>query len=133
MKRLLFLFVVIATTIVAMADDYPYLTFEKSDGTKQSVAVENLTLDISDGQLVVNSGTYNFTLTDLTKMYFTTSDATSIDELTATLPENCTVEVFTLEGVSLGQYDSLQTARPALQQGVFLIKTQGKTLKVTVK
>lgn len=133
MKRILYLLVAMIATTAATADDYPYLTFEKSDGTKQSVAVENLTLAISNGELVVNSGTYSFSLTDLTKMYFTTGDATSIEELATKLPADCSVEVFSLEGVSLGQFDSLQAARSVLQQGVFIFKIQGQTLKVTVK
>ena len=126
--------VAILALTTAHADDYPYLTFETQDGTTQSVAVSGLTLTIADGNLVAANGTQTLTLalSDLTKMYFA-SEATSIDELTSKLPADGVAEVFTLAGVSLGQYDSLQAVRAALQQGVYIIKVNGQTLKVMVK
>lgn len=125
---------VILTLTTAYADDYPYLTFEKQDGTTQSVAVSGLTLTIADGNLIAANGTETLTLalSDLTKMFFA-SEATGIDELTAKLPSDGAAEVFTLTGVSLGQYDSMQAVRAALQQGVYIIKVNGQTLKVMVK
>ena len=118
----------------AYADDFPYLTFEKQDGTTQSVAVSGLTLTIADGNLVAANGTETLTLalSDLTKMFFA-SEATGIDQLTAKLPADSAAEVFTPAGVFLGQYESLQAVRSALQQGVYIIKVNGQTLKVMVK
>ena len=117
----------------AHADDYPYLTFETQDGNTQSVAVSGLTLTIADGNLVAANGTQTLTLalSDLTKMYFA-SEATSIDELTSKLPTDGVAEVFTLAGVSLGQH-SLNALRSTLNAGVYIIKVNGQTLKVTVK
>ena len=37
MKKLLLMALVMAGAMSAMADDYPYLTFETADGTKTSV------------------------------------------------------------------------------------------------
>ena len=115
--------VAILALTTAHADDYPYLTFETQDGTTQSVAVSGLTLTIADGNLIAANGTETLFA----------SEATSIDELTSKLPADGVAEVFTLAGVSLGQYDSLQAVRAALQQGVYIIKVNGQTLKVMVK
>lgn len=68
--------------MTAQADDYPYLTFETSDGTVQSVSTTSLKLEISGDKLLVNDGAQSFTLTDLKKMYFSTDDATAIESLT---------------------------------------------------
>ncbi len=135
MKRLLIFVMMLTGTIGAFADDYPYLTFQKSDGTSQSVPVEGLTLSFDNGSLVATNGSesYSFALTELNKMYFSAENATAIEELTATLPADGTVEVFTPAGVSLGQYDNLKAAQGALSQGLYIFKTSGKTLKVMVR
>ena len=136
MKRLLVVLVTMVGAIAANADDYPYLTVEKSDGTCQSVAVEGLTLCFDNGSLVATSGSqsYSFTLTDLKRMYFSTSEVISdIQHLTPDTQQSCAVEVFTPDGVSLGQYDNLKAAQGALSQGLYIFKTNGKTLKVMVR
>ena len=79
MKRLLLILMTMAGVLAAQADDYPYLTFETSDGTVQSVSTTSLKLEISGDKLLVNDGAQSFTLTDLKKMYFSTNDATGID------------------------------------------------------
>lgn len=82
MKRLLLILMTMAGVMTAQADDYPYLTFETSDGTVQSVSTTSLKLEISGDKLLVNDGAQSFTLTDLKKMYFSTDDATAIESLT---------------------------------------------------
>ena len=81
MKKLLItLTVMLGVTVVAHADDtaYSYLTFESSDGTTTPVAIGNgLELTFADGVLSVGGQT--FTLSDLSKMYFTDdAEATSV-------------------------------------------------------
>lgn len=81
MKKLLVILMTMAAAMTAIADDYPYLTFETSDGNKQSVSTTALTLEISGDKLLVNNGTQSFTLTDLQKMYFSANDATAIESI----------------------------------------------------
>ena len=71
---------VLAGTLVAQADDYPYLTFQKTDGTTQPVDVSGLVLTFSNGQLIAttSSGNVTFSLMELSKMYFSTSGSTSL-------------------------------------------------------
>ena len=62
--------------LTAHADNYIYLTFETTDVAKASVSVaSDVTLNISGTTLT--AGTQQFTLSNLSKMYFSTSDETT--------------------------------------------------------
>lgn len=62
--------------LTANALDYPYLTFELTDGSKASVSVtSDATLTFSGTTLTI--GSESFTLTNLSKMYFSASDETA--------------------------------------------------------
>jgi hypothetical protein len=101
MKRLLLILMTMAGVMTAQADDYPYLTFETSDGTVQSVSTTSLKLEISGDKLLVNDGAQSFTLTDLKKMYFSTNDATGIDGNVNTNTQRSTLNAqlwFTIDG-----------------------------------
>jgi len=74
MKRFLFTLMMVVVSLSAWAYDYPYLVFQTTDGTTYAVSVESLTLDVSNDQLIVTNdeGTQSFTLSELSKMYFST-------------------------------------------------------------
>ena len=80
MRRFLLSLLVLAGTLTTQADDYPYLTFQKTDGTTQPVDVSGLILTFSNGQLIAttSSGNVTFSLMELSKMYFSTSGSTSL-------------------------------------------------------
>ena len=126
-KILLFLLTLIGMSV--HAEDYSYLTFETADGTKTSVAVSSLTLTIAGGKLT--AGDKTFTLSELSKMYFSTTDATGIEKVISTVDGE--VEVFNLRGVSIGKYNSMSEAANSLKTGVYIIKGKSKTLKISVK
>jgi hypothetical protein len=46
---------------------------------------------------------------------------------------NQTVEVFTLNGLVIGRFESLQKAKAELKPGLYLIKSNGKTQKVVIR
>ena len=124
MKKILFLLTILVGALTAQATDYPYLTFETTDGAKASVIVENLTLTISGTTLT--AGSQSFTLSNLLKMYFSTSDETStgIDEITsASLDE--TTDIYDLRGNKV--------SKDQMQRGVYIVKTNNKTYKMIVK
>lgn len=131
-----FLFVLgLAGTLMAHADDYPYLTFLNTNGTEQSVVATGLIITFSDGQMIAtdNGGKVTtISLSDLNKMYF--SSGTSAIENTETEEEtkDSEVEVFTLEGTSLGKYEDIQQATTSLQKGVYVVKRSHQTLKIAV-
>ena len=121
-------------TAQAEDNDYPYLMFQTTDGTTTAVASSNLTITFSDGKLIAtdaNTGTQTFTLTDLSKMFFST-DATGIEETEAET-DNEAVEVFTTTGISLGKFENMKEAQSALERGIYVMKSKSRTLKIAVK
>ena len=103
---------------------YTYLTFETTDGAKASVSVaSDVTLTINGTTLTV--GTQTFTLTNLNKMYFSTSDETTgISELmNADLDE--ATEIYDLQGHKV--------TKAQMKKGVYIVKTKSKTYKMVVK
>ena len=75
MKKIILFMTMMVGVLTAHADSYTFLTFETTDGAKASVSVSDLTLTISGTTLT--AGTQSFTLTNLSKMYFSTSDETT--------------------------------------------------------
>ena len=99
MKKLFVCMMLLTGTLAAQAYDYPYLTFQISDGTTKTVSVESLVITFNNGQMVATSGTDSQTisLSQLSKMFFSlSSDATAISELKAADVDGA---VYNLSGV----------------------------------
>lgn len=124
MKRLLTMVVVITSMLHAMADDYSYLTFELSDGTKTSVSSTALTITIQNGKLMV--GSQEFNLADLSKMYFSISDesADGIEEVNISNLDEVT-DIYDLQGRKVN--------KEQMKSGIYVIKTKKGTFKVSVR
>ena len=91
-----------------------------TDGARASVSVSDLTLSISGTTLT--AGTQSFTLTNLSKMYFSTSDesTTGIEEITnATLDE--ATDIYDLQGHKV--------TKAQMKKGVYIVKTKQRTYK----
>ena len=111
-------------TLQEMAERaYNFLTFEMTDGAKVSGAITSLTLTINGNTLTAGSQT--FTLSNLSKMYFSNTDETTgIEETTsATLEE--AAEIYDLQGHRI--------AKEQMTKGVYIVKTKSKTQKIVVK
>lgn len=129
-KIVLFLLLVIGTltahatsTGSVQAGDYTYLTFEMTDGAKVSVEVSSLTIAISGTTLT--AGGRSFTLSNLSKMYFTTSDETSGIEAISAEELNEVSEIYDLSG--------RKVQKDQMKKGVYVIKTKSGTHKIAVK
>ena len=124
MKKLFLLLTVLVTTLTVQAEVYTYLTFETTDGAKASVSVENLTLTISGTTLT--AGSQQFTLSNLSKMYFSTSDetATGIEEITSASIEEAT-DIYDLQGHKV--------SKEQMRKGVYIVKTKSRTYKMVVR
>lgn len=134
MKRILFFLV---TTLVGLTmqasissitlpsglvSEFPYLTFETTDGAKVSIPIESLNLTITGTTLTV--GKQTFTLSNLSKMYFSNTDETTsgiVDELKS---EELT-DIYDLQGKKI--------SKEQMQKGVFIVKTKDKTYKLIVR
>ena len=134
MKKFLTIMAALLIAISMQAYDYPYLSFQTSEGTVQSVSVNELIITFSNGQLVLTNtdGSQTFSLSDLSYMFFSkeqnTTGVTRIEDVS-----NQTVEVFTLNGLVIGRFESLQKAKAELKPGLYLIKSNGKTQKVVIR
>lgn len=132
MKKLVLLALILTGALTAQADDYPYLTFEMTDGTKASVAVKSLTLTISGTTLTLGSQT--FTLLNLSKMYFSATDETATG---TDIVDNLTIDDLLLDNAEIYDLNGRKIARKAsnskLPRGVYIVKTKERTCKIVVK
>ena len=127
MKSFILGILMMVGTLPTMAESYPYLTFELTDGTKVSVSVSSLTLTVNGTTL--KAGSQTFTISNLSKMYFSSTDetnggATAIEELTADDLEG--KEIYDLNGHRLD-------SDAQLPRGVYIVKSKNKTCKIVVR
>jgi ethanolamine utilization protein EutA (predicted chaperonin) len=123
MKKIVLFLTMLVGTLTAQASDYTYLTFETTDGAKVSVSVSNLTLSISGTTLT--AGTQSFTLTNLSKMYFSnTNETTGISEVMRAELDEAT-EIYNLQGHKV--------SKDQMRRGVYVIKTKQGTFKLNVR
>lgn len=124
MKKIFLMWMLIIGALTAHAEEYAYLTFETTDGAKVSVSVSSLTLTISGTTLT--AGEQSFTLSNLSKMYFTKTDETSTDIKAITADDlNDITDIYDLSGRKI--------AKEQMRQGVYVVKTTNGTYKIAVK
>lgn len=125
MKKLMMLLTFMVGTIGMKAADYPYLTFELTDGTKASVSVSSdVALAFSGTTLTI--GSESFTLTNLNKMYFSSSDETTTGISALETTDSNEIEaIYDLQGYKV--------TRDQMRRGVYIIKTKKGTSKIAVK
>lgn len=125
MKKLMMLLTLMMGTMGMKAADYPYLTFELTDGSKASVSVSSdVAMTFSGTTLTI--GSESFTLTNLSKMYFSASNETSTGISALEIADSDEVEaIYNLQGHKV--------SRDQMQRGVYIIKTKKGTSKITVK
>ena len=132
MKSFILGILMMVGTLPTMAESYPYLTFELTDGTKVSVSVSSLTLTVNGTTL--KAGSQTFTISNLSKMYFSSTDetsgATAIDELTADDFEG--KEIYDLNGHKI-ELQITNYELPKLPRGVYIVKSKNKTCKIVMK
>lgn len=134
MKKVFFALLLAVQTASAELYDYPYVAFQTTDGIVKTISVSSLSLTVSDGVLIATSddGAESFTLSDLSKMYFTTEAAvTKVQNAEST--DTSGVEVTSLAGVFYGTFPSVEAARQSLPAGMYIVKNSKETFKIAVK
>ena len=131
---LLLLMLASALWMQAEEYEYPYLVFTNTGGALTAFQVNDLTMHINGTQLDVtnNEGTVHFTLTDLSAMQFSV-DGETLTALENVLNADARVEVYTLEGLSMGTFDGLLKAASSLRQGVYVITDGKNTQKIVIR
>lgn len=125
MKRKLLSVLLSVSMLPACAESYDYLTFVTTDGAKASVPAASLSLSVSGNML--SAGSQSFAISNLLKMYFSTTDettATSIGIVADTGMDEIT-DVFDLQGK--------RVAKDQMQNGTYIIKTSQGTFRIMVK
>lgn len=117
------------------ANTYSYLTFQKADSSCVAVALESLSMTFANGKLIATNGadTYELSVVDLSRMFFSNTTPTGIADLAADLAANTQVEVYALTGASLGAFANLRDFEQGAPKGVYVVRTNGRTLKLSVK
>ena len=139
MRRLLFAIVMTAFVVGSWADDatYSYLIFTDTNGTNTSIALDNLVITVSNGQLVVSnpSGTQTFTLAQLVSMQFSaTADGTvgvgKVEGAHSDSLRGNEGKIYDLNGRRVhSSLSSLQS-----RKGIYMLRTpDGQTSKIAVK
>ena len=128
MKKIILLLMTLVGALAVQAEDtYTYLTFETTDGVKASVPVLSLTLTISGNTLT--AGSESFTLSNLSKMYFSNDDqTTAINEIDYSQTDDLlseSTDIYDLQGHKI--------SREQKRKGIYIIKTKSKTYKMIVK
>jgi hypothetical protein len=124
MKKTILILITLVGALTAQAADYNYLTFETTDGAKVSVPVSSLSISISGTTLT--AGSQSFTLSNLSKMYFSTTgeSTTGIEEITRADIDEAT-DIFNLQGHKV--------TKEQMKRGVYIVKTKNRTYKIVVK
>lgn len=119
---------------VTFADDYNYLTIQKTDGTEQSFTAQGLILTFQGSSMIATEGTTTatFALSDLNKMFFS-AEATGIKDVTSAAVPDTPVAIYDVSGVRLGSWKTLDEARGQLKKGVYVVRQNGETKKIAVE
>lgn len=126
MKKILLSLIALMGSLAMLADTtYPYLTFELTDGTKASVAISS-DMSLTFSGMTLTIGQEAFELTNLSKMYFTTSDQTTTGIANTLSLDGDEVEaIYDLQG--------RQVNRSEMHSGIYIIKTKRGTSKINVR
>lgn len=129
MKKIISLAAIVGMCVSAYAGDYKYLTFLKTDGTEVSLSVNQLEFTFEDGILKAKNqdGEQAFPISQLGKMFFT-MELTDIHGITSG-SEVGEVELFSPEGIRIGQFSSATEALNATKKGMYLLKGKNTTVK----
>ena len=129
-KKTILLTLLSILTMGMRAADYQYLVFTMNDGTTQAVTASNIAISISGDNLVVSTTTETLAtlpLASLTQMEFSNDGTTGISQITANqLTTDADTVIYDLNGRQM-------PTGAALPKGVYIVKNQNKTLKVTIR
>ena len=126
-----------AGMLTAQADNFTYLTIEKTDGTAQSLTAVGLNLSYSGGNLIATNGTESATiaLTEVSRMYFSNEQAATTGISTVntntpqptpnTLPDG----IYNLQGHRVAELSQ----RSTLRKGIYIIVENAQSKKIQVK
>lgn len=134
MKSWMILIAVCLSGMVAHASTYPYLTFLSTDGTTTLISTTGLVIRFSDGKLIATNGTETkeISVASLTRMSFSDNNATGLQESSLQKVDG-QVEAFSIGGLNMGKFNSVQAFRQSAPAGIYVVKGNGKIQKIVQK
>ncbi len=129
--KLILIGVVLMLPSFASAIDYPWLTFRMADDSEMSVEAENLSINYKDGNLILSSSAVDKTIpaSQIKSMRFTATSA-AVDGMFDM--QSSAGEYYNLSGIKVGKFSSTEQARKTLPSGIYIVKSESKTFKVTL-
>lgn len=141
------------TAIMGHAESYDYLVLRNSNGEQQSLSAMGLKITFRDGCLVAQPAdgeAVTVNLADMAAMHFSTEAVTAVTGVTAqygvrlqgrsivfALPANGQATVATPAGVTVAQFHAQgqvgQFATGQLPRGIYIVKTDSATTKISVR
>ena len=120
---------VMTIPMMSSAADFPWLTFSLTDDTEISVSADNLKMNYKDGFLQLSSSSVDQAIpVDKIKSMKFTSYSAGIDDTEV----QSDGEYYNLSGICVGKYSSIENARKVLPSGVYIVKSEKKTYKITL-
>lgn len=135
MKKMIMTLAALAVGMTAGAEEFPYLSFETTDGSVVSVIADGLQMVFADGLLKVSTadGEKQFAVADLSRMFFSASATTAIKELNADGQTNGMKAVYSASGTYLGTVRSMEEIKEMSGKGLYIIRDNNNTTKTMVK
>lgn len=131
MRKFLLSIVALAASLAASAN-YNSLEFKFTDGSSQVVDADGLVINVEGDYLNVTNlkgVSLSLAAASLESMQFTDTEA----GVSSIIAGNSAVEVFNLQGVSFGKFDSLEEARNNLNSGTYVMKSEnGESVKILI-
>lgn len=127
-------FVALTGVVTAAAQATLKLAFQTVDNAVSMIEAKSLDIVISGDKLTASNGaeSLEFDLSKLAKMYFTNGEAGV--EIVPVDFASSEASAYTLDGVFVGKYESVQAAAASLPKGVYVMQTaDGKTVKIAVQ
>ena len=125
-KRIIILSLLAAISGQILAEEYGFMVFTLNDGSTQSIPAKELSMSFTGGNLTAKSGTSTLTipLTDLKSMVFSNDEASGIGQVDSKTTDTVT-GIYNLQGHKV--------SKELLRKGVYMVKTQNGTHKMTIK
>lgn len=131
MKRFVFLVLLALTWGKIVASDYPFLNIEQTNGTITTLESTGLTITFTDGKMIAsqNGSSTTFSLIDLNKMYFGTTNGVKLLEL----ENEKSFTVYNISGIKIGEFENSSDINNKLNKGIYIVEKGGKSYKLSVK
>ena len=131
MRKLMCVLAIGLSGMMAQAGDFAYLVFTNTNGTVTVMSVDRMTMTVDGEELQVanEAETVRFALTGLASMQFS-NDPSAIDNV---LDADAPVQVYSISGMSLGEYNSLVEAAKSLGTGAYVVSNGSVTQTIVIR